>query len=277
MRSVDRFCVKHSRFGIPNLMIYIVIGNAIVWLFGMIDTTELFYSMLYFDPYQIFHGQVWRLVTFILVPESSGIWLLVALYFYYFIGSTLERQWGTAKFNIYYLFGVLLTVVYGILIWLITGRSYSISATYINLSMFFSFATLYPETQVLLFFFIPVKIKWLALLNAVYFFIAVITNSFPVNLIPVVAVLNYLLFCGDWLFAYLRPARIRQKKQTIDFKNEVRRMKKERNSKPYRSKCSVCGRTDTDYPNLEFRYCSRCEGYHCFCEDHINNHVHFKE
>ncbi len=89
--------------------------------------------------------------------------------------------------------------------------------------------------------------------------------------------MNYLLFCGDWLFAYLKPSRMRQRKKTVDFRNEVRKMKRERDNKPYRFKCAVCGRTDTDYPNLEFRYCSRCKGYHCFCEDHINNHVHFTE
>ena len=57
----------------------------------------------------------------------------------------------------------------------------------------------------------------------------------------------------------------------------IRRINREQNSKPYHHKCAVCGRTDADHPELEFRYCSRCAGYHCFCQDHINNHIHFTE
>ena len=143
--------------------------------------------------------------------------------------------------------------------------------------MFFSFATLYPDMQVLLFFFIPVKMKWLAIVDAAFFVLEVISLRFPLNLLPVVAVLNYLIFCGGWLFDYFRPARAKQRKNTVNFKNEARRINREQKNRPYTRKCSVCGRTDTDYPDLEFRYCSKCAGYHCFCMDHINNHVHFTE
>ncbi len=277
MNAVDRFCYKHPRFGVRNLMLYIVIGNAIVWFFSMMDTTGLFLSALYFNPAMIMKGQVWRLVTFVLIPDSSGLFLLIFLYFYYFIGSALERQWGAAKFTIYYLSGILFTIIFGFVFWGITGYSFNLSASYINLSMFFSFATLYPDTRVLLFFIIPIKIKWLALLNAAYFIIGIIRLPFPANLLPIVATLNYLLFCGGYLLEYIRPYKTRTNKNTINFRREARRINRERAKKPYSRKCAVCGRTDTDYPGLEFRYCSRCQGYHCFCQDHINNHVHFKE
>ena len=163
------------------------------------------------------------------------------------------------------------------MIYFITGVNCGATATYINLSMFFSFATLFPETRVLLFFIIPIKIKWLAIVDAVFFVIAVLLNSFPMNLLPVVAVLNYLLFCGDWLFDYVRPARIKQRRRTVNFRREAQRINREQARRPYNRKCEVCGRTDTDYPGLEFRYCSKCSGYHCFCIDHINNHTHFTE
>ncbi len=278
MRSVDRFCARHPRFGIPNLILYIVIGNAIVWLFSMMDTTGRFLPLLQFSPYNVLRGQVWRLISFVLIPEYSGLWLFISLYFYYFIGSTLEREWGTAKFTVYYLSGVLFTLLYGFLIYAVTGAGhYGFSASYINLSMFFSFATLFPETRVLLFFFIPVKIKWLALLDAVFFLIAVIRNPFPVNLLPIVAVLNYLLFCGDALLAAILPSRAGFSRNTVNFRREARKIRREQAHKPYHYKCSVCGRNDTDHPNLEFRYCSKCSGYHGFCQDHINNHLHFTE
>jgi hypothetical protein len=159
----------------------------------------------------------------------------------------------------------------------LNGGGGELSASYINLSMFFSFATLYPDMRVLLFFFIPIRIKWLALLNAAYFLIEIVRSPFPYNLLPVVAVLNYLLFCGDILLAAVLPSRSRFSQNTVNFRREAKKIRREQASKPYRYKCAVCGRTDADNPNLEFRYCSKCAGFHCFGEDHINNHVHFNE
>ncbi len=284
MRHVDRFCLTHPRFGIRNLMIYIISGNVLVWLFGMMDTTGMLVNLLSFNAEAIFtKGQIWRLVTFVLMPPAFAstirdvIFFALALYFYYWIGSTLERQWGSGKFLIYYLSGMLFNIIYGTLVWLITGLDPQIDATYINLSMFFAFATLFPDTIVLLFFIIPVKVKWLAYVDAAFFALAVIINKFPVNLLPIVAVLNYFMFCGGWLFDKFRPASIQQRQKTINFKNAARKYAREQASKPYNRKCEVCGRTDRDYPNLEFRFCSKCAGYHCFCIDHINSHVHFKE
>jgi len=277
MDKIDRFCYKHPNFGIDNLMIYIVIGNAIVWLFSMMDTTYMLTSWLTFSPADILRGQVWRLFTFALIPNTNGFFTLIMLYFYYFIGKTMEQYWGRAKFNIYFLSGILLTIIYGFIIYFITGVSYSVDAQFIYLSMFFSFATLYADTQVLLFFIIPIKIKWIALVDALFFVISIITLPFPHNLLPVVAVLNYLIFCGGSFFAYFTKNKIKQRKNTVNFKNEVRRIQYEQRTKPYNRRCEVCGRTDVSHPNLEFRYCSRCQGYHCFCIDHINDHTHRSE
>jgi membrane associated rhomboid family serine protease len=278
MNKIDRFCYTHPRFGIPNLMLIIVIGNAAVWLLAQMDTTGQIVSLLSGSAQGILHGQVWRLITYVFVPtESRPIWLLLMLYFYYWIGSCLEREWGNGKFTIYYVSGMLLTAVYGVVLSAILGRDVIVSTTYLNLSMFFAFATLYPDVQVLLFFIIPIKVKYLAYLDAALFVLGVITMPFPLNLLPVVAVLNYLVYCGDWLFDFFRPSHVRQRQKTVNFKREARRIQREQANKPYHYKCAVCGRTDADHPELEFRYCSRCVGYHCFCQDHINNHIHFTE
>ena len=281
MKRVDLFCYKHPRFGINNLMLYIVFGTLAVWLLGAMDRTNLLESYLAFDAAAVLHGQVWRIVTFVLIPESGGIWLLLFLYFYYFIGSTLEREWGSGRFTIYYLMGMLLTVVYGFATYFVTGRSYLMTANYINLSMFFAFATLFPDNRVLLFYFIPIKIKWLALVDALYFVYAIFEGlgrgQGMMSFLPLVAILNYFLFCGVELFGSVMPRQRQQRRNTVDFKREVHRIKYETKNKNYMHKCAVCGRTDADYPELEFRYCSRCAGYHCFCQDHINNHVHFTE
>ena len=273
-RAVDRFCVRHPRFGISNLMLYVIIGNAIVFLFSVMDTTGLLLYYLCFDPAMILRGQVWRLLTFALIPDSSGLWTLLFLYFYYFIGNTLEREWGTVKFNLYFFSGILLTVLYGMLVYLVFHINVTLAASYIYLSMFFSFAAFYPDQRVLFFFFIPVKIKWLAYLDAAYFVMEIAMLPGALKLLPVIAVLNFLLFCGEELLAPFLHSSFYQRKKTVNFRREVNRINAERRAAPYRFRCEVCGRTDVSDPSLEFRYCSRCSGYHCFCIDHINAHTH---
>ena len=271
------FCYNHPNFGVQNLMLYIVIGNAIVWLFSMMDGTGQLANFLTFSPALILKGQIWRLITFVFIPETYGIWALIFFYFYYWIGGTLENQWGTARFTIFVLTGVVLTIAYGFVVYFITGVSYPVDAYFVYMSMFFSFATLFPDMQVLLFFILPVKIKWLAYIDAVYFVFSIFAERFPFDLLPIVAMLNYFIFFGEDLIGMVRRMGIPQRKKNAAFKREVNKINREKESIPYTRKCAVCGKTDTEYPELEFRYCSRCAGYHCFCQEHINSHVHFTE
>lgn len=288
MAAVDRFCYNHPNFGIPNLMTFIIGGNVIVYLMDMFSNGT-FSGVLSFIPAYILKGEVWRLLSFIFVPENSGgvIFFAVMLYFYYFIGTALERHWGTARFNVFYFTGVLATIIVGLIIGAAGGGLGSyiwVSATmyYVNLSLFFAFATLYPDMQVLLFFVLPVKIKWLAYLDLAVFIMDIIQNvaagAYLHALLPVFAFANYLLFFGDDLISgarrNTRQVKHQTSRQTINFKKAV---KETQQSRGYLHKCCVCGRTDTDYPDLEFRYCSRCAGYRCYCMDHINNHVHVTE
>lgn len=153
---LDRFCARHPRLGIPGLMRYIVIGNVLVYLLDMFSKSgyAMGTGLLGFSASAILQGQVWRLVTFIFVPASSHniFFFLVTLYFYYFIGNALENEWGANKFTIFYLFGVILNIAVGFLV----GTA---SMFYVNMSMFFAFATLFPNLQVLFFFIIPMKVK----------------------------------------------------------------------------------------------------------------------
>ena len=279
MNKIDRFCYTHPRFGIPNLMLIIVIGNAAVWLLTKMDTTGQIVSLLSGSAQGILHGQVWRLVTYVFVPtEASPIWLLVMLYFYYWIGSCLEREWGNGKFTIYYVSGMLLTAIYGVVLSAILGRDVIVSTTYLNLSMFFAFATLYPDMQVLLFFIIPVKMKWLAYIDVGLFAVGIVRAILAQNwggvILPVMALLNFLIFAWPTLQGWAQRQQYQHSRQTVNFKKAVHQQQKQQG---YHHKCAVCGRTDTDYPDLQFRYCSKCVGYHCFCQDHIFSHVHFTE
>lgn len=284
--GVQRFCAAHPRFGIPNLMRVIVIGNVAVYVLMLLtqanDANAL--SFLTFNLNALLHGEVWRLVTFVFVPAySSPFALLISLYFYYWIGSTLERQWGTAKFNLYYISGTLLTVLGVVLASLITGNPYLTAAGtgYVNLSMFFAFAFLFPDTTVLLFFILPVKMKWLAYLDGALFAFDIIkaigAHNWAGVVLPIVALLNFAVFIWPEVHYLKERAKYQNSRKTVQFRQAQQQQAKQAQQQGYRHKCAVCGRTDTDYPDLQFRYCSKCVGYHCFCQDHIFNHVHFTE
>lgn len=284
--GVQRFCAAHPRFGIPNLMRVIVIGNVAVYVLMLLtqanDANAL--SFLTFNLNALLHGEVWRLVTFVFVPAySSPFALLISLYFYYWIGSTLERQWGTAKFNLYYISGALLTVLGVVLASLITGNPYLTAAGtgYVNLSMFFAFAFLFPDTTVLLFFILPVKMKWLAYLDGALFAFDIIkaigAHNWAGVVLPIVALLNFAVFIWPEVHYLKERAKYQNSRKTVQFRQAQQQQARQAQQQGYRHKCAVCGRTDTDYPDLQFRYCSKCVGYHCFCQDHIFNHVHFTE
>ncbi|WP_366027103.1 rhomboid family intramembrane serine protease [uncultured Flavonifractor sp.] len=288
-RWLDRFCYKHSRFGIPNLMLVVVIGNALVWLLDQFSPGFSLSSALSFVPYYILRGEVWRLVTFVFVPTTNKVLLLaISLYFYYWIGSVLERQWGTTKFTVFYLLGLVLNIIAGFILYLVLPYPVAtVSMHYVNLSLFFAFATLYGDMQVLLFFVIPIKVKWLAWVDAALFAFDIILALAKIPSLgllalvgvvaPIVAILNYLIFFWDDLMATMgrvkRQTAHRTSRQTVNFKQATKHAQQ---TKGYIHKCAVCGKTDTDYPDEEFRYCSKCNGYYCYCSEHIHNHVHIQ-
>ncbi len=297
-RWLDRFCYNHPNFGIPNLMKYIVIGNVLIYFLDMFSNGYVSWA-LGFYPGLIFQGQIWRLITFVFIPESSGfiLWFVMTTLLYYYIGNILERQWGTTRFTVFYGLGVLLNIIVGLVIYGINYAQLSgagipadqiqnylsnfsmVDMHYINMSLFFSFATLYPEMQVLLMGILPLKVKWLAWLDAAWFaytIIRMLLNQQGIMiLLPLVAILNYFIFFWDDLMGAIRRtgqrAAYRANPQTINFKKAQKQV---REHKGYLHKCAVCGITDADDPNMEFRYCSKCNGYYCYCMKHINDHVH---
>ena len=269
-RNFERFCYKNRNKGIRNLMLYISIGMLVVYLFSMIDPNNALFWMLRFDRSAILQGQIWRLITYILVPsDSNPLLLAISIYFYYVIGKSIEMSWGTFRFNLFYFSGMLITDIAALLM------GVNASAFSLNLSILLAFATLFPENQVLLFFIIPLKMKYLAW----FYFAVTIINAIGMNFFPVIALLNYFLFFGadvlQVLPEFMKPTGKRQKKQKPNA-NWAKAYQKKSTVPLYRHKCTVCGRTDTQNPDLEFRYCSKCNGYYCYCMDHINDHAHIQ-
>ena len=276
--AVERFCALHPRLGIPGLMRYIVGANAVIYLLSLFARGGSL-NFLCMDPTSVLRGELWRIVTYVLLPTNGGIFLVISLFFYYWLGESLERLWGSTKFTVYYVSGTLLTALASLLAYLIDGISVPIyGAVYVNTALFLAFALNYPDAMVNIYFIIPVKMKWLAALEGILYALSVVTaiaaRMWGQALMPIVALLNLFVFFtpdflrkADRVKAHTRP-------QAVQFRRAV---KEQQRQKGYHHKCSVCGRTDTDYPDLQFRYCSKCAGYHCFCEDHIFNHTHFTE
>lgn len=285
-RKIDRFCMNRPRFGIPRLMRYIVFGTGLVFFLSMMDTTHSLAALLSFSPEYILRGEVWRLVSFIFVPQGGHIFFFaIMLYVYYMLGTALEREWGTAKFTLFYFSSVLMLIIGGFAAYFLLGGVHFpfVQAHYIHLMLFFAFATFYPDMIFRIFFIIPIPAKLLGILSALVLLydIFLLRTLFPANLVPLLLLLPYLIFCGDELLGYLRrrPGRKPPFMKSAQQRNwqQQNRPKQSGTSKPsYMRKCEVCGKTDTAHPNLEFRYCSQCTGFHCYCMDHINDHPHVR-
>ena len=286
--AVDRFAYTHPRFGIPDLMRYIIIGQGLAFVLYMFSNYSAI-SFLAFDLGHLLRGEVWRLVTWIFMPGSlRPFTFLISIMCYYSIGSTLERTWGTAKFNLYYFCGMAVSVAAVILASLISGHwGWTLSGGYyLHMTLFLALAVLYPTADINLWLFLfPVRLKakWLAWAYAALLSIDLIGSIAALDVVgivlPIVSMLNFLVFFWTELVDFLGFQRGKMRhqtsRQTIQFKSAVQQQRKKESQQGYRHKCAVCGRTDADYPDLEFRYCSRCVGYHCFCSDHIFSHEHF--
>ena len=281
-RRFELFCYNNRSKGIPNLMLYIALGSAVVYLMSEISGNYFLYSLLYFDRSLILQGQIWRLITYPLTYRIDSLLLMmVSLLCYYSIGRAMENIWGTLRFNLFYFTGVVMMDVYCMLF----GGTASV--TYLNLSLFLSYATLYPDSQFLLFFIIPVR-AWIFAVLDLLVVIFGLFNPFPYNLFPLIALGNYFLFFGSDVLNVLPMSwRVNARRtvkraahptsKTIPFnKAGSYEATHATQQAPYTHKCTVCGRTDVTNPELEFRYCSKCKGYYCYCSDHISNHTHIQ-
>lgn len=287
MNWLNKMERKYGRYAIHNLMMYIIILYGAGYVLNKVNPT-FYYTYLCLDARAILHGEIWRIFTFIIQPPSMGlIWMLVALSLYYFIGKQLEMTWGAFRFNLYFFSGVLFHVIAAILVYLLTGMVLPLGTGYLNMSLFMVFAALYPNLQFMLYFIIPVKAKWLAVLDGIYFLYAVVQAFLPAYgggmfglyykanaLAAVVSMLNFLIFfLGS---RHAKPYTPGQMKRKREFKKNIQQASRPVNyyKDGARHRCAVCGKTELDNPNLEFRYCSKCNGNYEYCQEHLFTHKH---
>lgn len=297
MNFWDKMEKKFGRYAIPNLSLYLILCFGCGYLLYAINPAMLNYLTL--DPYKILHGQIWRLFTWILIPGDGGsinIFTLIMLFFYYSIGSSLERAWGTFYYNAYLFLGMIFTVIESFIIMGISylmkdaallagttvikvaGETYfaviaqEFSMYYISMSIFFAFAATFPESTVYLMFILPIKMKWMGIAYGVLMLVEAISASWIVDRIIVLGPLLYfiifILITRTGIGMRISP---RQVKRRHDYRKEVKKAKPVSIAK---HKCAICGRTSEEYPDLEFRFCSKCNGNYEYCQDHLFTHTH---
>ena len=285
MKFIDKLERKFGRFGIPNLTIYMIVCYVIGYALMIVNPGIL--NWLSLEPAYILRGQVWRLVTWVLYPPSTSgvLWFAIAvLFFYYPIGTSLERTIGTFKYTLYILSGVIFTILGAFILYFLLGGNVLVgnvfSTYYISLSTFLAYAMCYPDMQVLLMFIIPVKMKWMAIFYVVivvYEMIQYIMAGAWYLVIPIVAsLLNFIIFYfGTKDFSRYNPKEVHRRNEFRRAMEPQGRMKSGSGSVT-KHKCAICGRTELDDPNLEFRFCSRCNGNYEYCQDHLFTHTHVK-
>lgn len=285
---------KLQKYAIPNLTLYLIICYGIGFVLQKLAPAA--YYFLVMDPFLILKGQVWRLFTWILIPpESSNIfYMLIMLYLYYSLGNLLERIWGTWKYNVYIFSGILFTVLGAavlLLYCLLMGAEYSqipgiymlsnggwvnfgqFSTYYINMSIFLACAASIPNVQVMLMFIFPIKVKWLGIIYGVMLVLECIQGGITTVIVVLFSLLNFLIF-------FIRSKgnmqlNARQVKMRQEFKQKMRAADRQ-SAGVTRHKCAVCGRTELDGDDLEFRFCSKCNGNYEYCQQHLFTHEHVK-
>jgi membrane associated rhomboid family serine protease len=249
-----------GKFAIPNLMLYVAVGTGILWLLSSSRPEAL--DRLTLDLYAVRRGEVWRLVTFVLVPlDTSPVGILMDLYFMWWVGSSLEQHWGAFKLNAYYFVGMLGAIGAAA----VTGHASNFWLN--NASMMLAFATLFPDEQILLYFVLPVRVKWLGWVGAAFIAYMLAVGSIGTKLSIGACLAGYVLFfTGHWWDAWKsRSTIVRQKARRAEFESVAA----ERGGRT----CAICGKSESDGADIRVCSCAKCGGKpRTLCLEHARNH-----
>lgn len=272
MNFLDKMERKYGRYAIRNLPAIMIALYAAGYLIYYLMPEMLFYLTL--SPRMILRGQIWRVVTWLIVPPSSpDIFTIVMLYFYFSVGKTLERTWGIFKFNIYIISGIIFTVIGAFLLYFVGHTTGYFSTYYINMSIFLALAMTYPDVEVWLYFLVPVKMKWMGAVYGFFILWSMVEGSWADRVSIVMSLLNFVIFflMSRRLYRF-SPKQVHRRQE---FKRNVQKVQLPKGSSKH--KCAVCGRTEADGDHLEFRFCSKCDGNYEYCQDHLFSHQHIKK
>lgn len=292
MKWIDKLEQKYGKYGgINNLTLYVIICYVIGYIISIVNSGLLTWFTL--NPEKILHGQIWRLVTWIFLPPSNGgvFWFVIAILFlYYPIGTSLEHTWGSLRYTIYIASGMVFTIIGAFALYLIAvyGMGYDgvsdgvwnyFTTYYISVSVFLAYGVSFPNMRVMLYFIIPIKMSWMSIFYGVMIIYEMISyirmGAWFMAVLIVASLLNFVIyFLGTRDIHHYNPKEVHRR-------NEFRRAMEPKsrtgqNGAITKHKCAICGRTELDDPNLEFRFCSKCNGNYEYCQDHLFTHTHVK-
>lgn len=276
MKWMNKLERKFGRYAIHNLTVFILVCYGVGFVVKMTIPQLLGYFIL--EPGLILQGQIWRIISWIIIPPSGNIiGIIFVLFLYYSLGRTLENLWGAFRYNVYIFSGIIFTIIGAFISYFISGGGmgigFSISTYYINMSIFLACASIMPNMELSLYGIIPVKFKWLGILDAALLLIGFVQGNLYTKIAIAAALLNFLIFfLNNRNMQAYRPKEVARKKK---FKQEMQRPVNHYEGGA-RHKCAVCGRTELDNPDLEFRFCSKCNGNYEYCQDHLFTHEHVK-
>lgn len=265
LRRLERL---FGRFAIPNLTLWLVAGQVMFLGFALLARFDL--NRLVLVAALVREGEVWRIFTYVLNPPLAGSltgWVFVAFawYVFYLMGSSLESFWGDFRYNLFIFSGWALTTSVAFVTPQIPATNGFLAGT-----VFLAFAFLNPEFEFYLFFILPVKVKWLALITWVFYGVQFALGDWSTRLAVLAATGNFFLFFGRDIFQLGRAGRRRMEYQSERFASQ--------NEPPQpRHVCRICGKNDLTHPQLDFRYCSKCADDSCYCPEHIFAHEHVTE
>jgi hypothetical protein len=263
LRKLER---RLQPLAVPHVILAIVAGQTFFYLTALLGLVDP--GRLVLDWKLVTQGEWWRLTSFALVPPaSSPIFIAFALYMLYLLGNALEEEWGTLRLNLFLLSGWALTIVASVFV-----PETIVTNAFIGSSIFLAFAYLNPNYVFYIFFILPVKVKWLALITWLYFGYILITGSMAARLLALASAGNFLLFFGARIISDLRSG-----KRHMDGQLKRRAAAREAEAAGPRHRCVVCAKNSDTHPQEDFRYCSKCAGDQCYCAEHLRDHVHVIE
>jgi hypothetical protein len=293
MNWMDKLERRIGRYAIPYITRYLIFINLIGYILEAAGANAVM-QWLDFVPAYIMRGQIWRLVTWIAVPSSGiSIWSILFMVCLLMLGQNLEQALGTFRMNVYFVGGILLNDIGGMLLYFIFHIPIYLTMYYILFSLYLMLGLFMPEAEVRLYFVLPIKMKWLMVVYALtlgyevfsYFKaganlagqlgLSKLSGAWYIGMMYSAEILFALL--NLFLFVYFCRNHVshKQKRRQREFQAQFSQPRP--GSGIAKHKCTICGRTELDDPTLTFRYCSKCAGNYEYCQDHLFTHNHVRQ
>lgn len=271
MTLLSKLNSRFGRYGVPNVTLLFIFGQVLLFVVAQINPNQNGVDILDrigMFPDKVIAGEYWRLVTFMFAPPTTNvIFAFFFWYMFYLMGTTLEVNWGAFRYNVFIAVGYIASVACAFGVYFALGPAEAVfpaSNVFLYGTIFLAFARLYPDFTMYIFFVLPVKIRWLALLQWIGYAFGFLGGPWMAKAMIFASVFNYLLFFGRDIWLGMKHGHRRMRQQARAIQSPQRLV----------HTCRICGATSESAPQLKFRYCSKCDGDSCYCTEHLANHEH---